>query len=191
MHNAGPNTVVSGAKDAFSMRLVCIFRFWLACLSLRYSLNPVIDCWNFLLKPLVNKTYVKGSRRKLTITNLKERLSMFWLRCKRSVLQKMRIVTGNQVTRKTTDTKATNFAIRSSCLKAHRNARLAFISHGNNFDMRRLILMTTINTKMLQNVMTDVKRTPNVASPSKKCNPARSAGNKSKWQKECEFSFKT
>lgn len=62
------------------------------------------------------------------------------------------------------DTRATNFAMRSSWQKVTLLARrLALISDGKTAAIRILILTTMINTTIFDNVMSDIRSTPHAA----------------------------
>ena len=62
------------------------------------------------------------------------------------------------------DTRATNFAMRSSWQKVTLLARrLALISDGKTAAIRILILTTMINTTIFDSVMSDIRSTPHAA----------------------------
>lgn len=89
-------------------------------------------------------------------------------------------VSGNQVTRKTMETMATNFAMRSSWQKVIlRDRRRAFISDGKTAAIRIRILTTMTNTTIFDNVMSDIRRTPHAAIEMMKTVSAKVVGNQS------------
>lgn len=84
---------------SLSPRVICLLSPLLKPTSLRNSPKSVMERFKFLLKFFLKSTYVNGSRKKLTIMSLRERLSNQSLGNARNTLQKIRSCQRNMVKR--------------------------------------------------------------------------------------------